>query len=124
TYKNDIYGDVKVTLDRAAEKGKEKLVLQFGPNFFFDLGHWHFDTFQAISREPAKDKRLITFTLDSKGKVADVKLAEEGGTELVFKKSTDGPDAAPIIAMKEDELKKFVGKYELKSPPLEISIEL
>ena len=26
--------------------------------------------------------------------------------------------------MKEDELKKFVGKYELKSPPLEISIEL
>jgi hypothetical protein len=114
-YQSEVYGEVQVK----DEKGK--LVLQFGPSFVYDLEHWHYDTFRGKCRDRAIDKALVTFTLDAKGKVSRVQLQQDDDPDLIFKRAED---AAPAIALKEDELKKFVGKYELREPPLELRIEL
>jgi CubicO group peptidase (beta-lactamase class C family) len=123
TYKSDIYGEVKVTLEKGKEKGKDKLKGQFGP-FAAELEHWNYDTFRAIPRDRTQEKQLFTFTLDAKGKVAQLRQGEDPNSDLVFKRVEDSKDKTPVIALSEDELKKFAGKYELKSPPVEISIEL
>jgi CubicO group peptidase (beta-lactamase class C family) len=113
TYNGDIYGAVKVV------KEKDKLVLHFGPAFVGDMEHWHYDTFRATWRDPIFPKALVTFTLNSQGKVAEVKFKGMDGSELKFKRAED----SPAITLSEAELKKFVGTYELKEPKLELSIE-
>jgi CubicO group peptidase (beta-lactamase class C family) len=125
TYKSEIYGEVKVTLEKNGEKdkSKQKLVVRFSSPFTGELEHWNYDTFRLIPGDRTQEKQLVTFTLDAKGKVAEVKLADAPDTDLVFKRTAD-KDKTPVIAMSENELKKFAGKYELKEPPVEISIEL
>jgi CubicO group peptidase (beta-lactamase class C family) len=69
TYQDEMYGDVKVELDEAG-----KLVVRYGRAFTGDLEHWHYDTFQATWRDRALGKILITFTLNSQGKVDALKI--------------------------------------------------
>jgi CubicO group peptidase (beta-lactamase class C family) len=64
TYQDEMYGDVKVELDETG-----KLVVRYGRAFTGDLEHWHYDTFQATWRDRGLGKSLITFTLNSQGKV-------------------------------------------------------
>jgi len=117
TYANEMYGDAKVT----EENGK--LVLRYGGAMTGDLDHWHYDTFQAKMRDPMLGKVLVTFTLGADGKVTEVKLGAPGIADP-FKRAPDKTEAAPAVAMTEEDLKKFVGRYELKAPPLELSIEM
>jgi CubicO group peptidase (beta-lactamase class C family) len=124
TYKSDIYGEIKVTLEKSKEKGTEKLKGQFGPSFVAELEHWNYDTFRTIPRDRTQGKQLVTFTLDAKGKVSHLRQGDDPNTDLVFKRVEDAKDKTPVILLSEDELKKFVGKYELKNPPVEVSIEL
>jgi hypothetical protein len=63
---------------------------------------------------------MITFTLNASGKVDAVSV--QNLTE--FKRQPDKAATAANVAIGEAELKKFTGQYELKSPPLEVSVEL
>jgi CubicO group peptidase (beta-lactamase class C family) len=117
TYKDEIYGELKIIVAR------DKLVVRFGP-VAGDLEHWNYDTFRAIPRDKTMDKMMLTFSLDSKGKVEQVKSSGGQGDGIIWKRAPDPAEAAPAITLKEEELRKFAGKYELKSPPLEVSLEL
>jgi CubicO group peptidase (beta-lactamase class C family) len=117
TYTNEMYGDAKVT----DESGK--LVFRYGA-FTGDLDHWHFDTFQSTMREHNLGKGFVTFTLNAEGKVDEVKLSMQGAGDIEFKRAPDKPEDVAGISLSEDELKKFAGEYEMKAPPLEVSIEM
>ena len=86
TYQDEMYGDVKVAQDESG-----KLVVRYGPAFTGDLEHWHFDTFQATWRDRTLGKGLITFTLNSQGKVDAIKIQNMAD----FKRA---PDKAPSVA--------------------------
>jgi hypothetical protein len=45
-----------------------------GRAFTGELEHWHYDTFQATWRDRTFGKTMITFTLNSQGKVESVKI--------------------------------------------------
>jgi hypothetical protein len=60
TYRSQLYGDVRVSLERGA------LALRFGPLVEGSLTHWHYDTFEARWRDPVRDPALITFVVDAK----------------------------------------------------------
>ena len=77
-----MYGEVKVEQDESG-----KLILRCGRAFTGDLEHWHYDTFQAIWRDHTLGKSLVTFTLNSQGKVEAVKIPNM--TE--FKRAPDKP---------------------------------
>ncbi len=115
TYQDEMYGDVKVEQDESG-----KLVVRYGRAFTGDLEHWHYDTFQATWRDRTLGKSLLTFTLNAQGKVESVKI--QNLTE--FKRAPDKAPAAAGVTLGEADLKKFTGRYELKSPPLEMSVEL
>lgn len=113
-YQSEMYGDAKVTL----EKGK--LVAQFGPGFTGDLEHWHYDTFRVTWRDRMEGKNFVNFRLDSKGKIEEMKIEEIAD----FKRAPEKAEAVAGLTLSEAELKKFVGKYALESPPVEVSIEM
>jgi CubicO group peptidase (beta-lactamase class C family) len=115
TYQDEMYGDVKVAQDESG-----KLVVRYGPAFTGDLEHWHYDTFQATWRDRTLGKGLVTFTLNAQGKVEAIKIQNLAD----FKRAPDKAPAIVGVTLSETDLKKFTGRYELKSPPLEMSIEL
>ncbi len=115
TYQDEMYGDVKVEQDESG-----KLVVRYNRAFTGELEHWHYDTFQATWRDRTLGKSLVTFTLNAQGKVEAVKVQNMAD----FKRAPDKPPAASGVTLSEADLKKFTGRYELKSPPLEMSVEL
>ena len=118
TYKNDLYGDVKVTHQNG------KLGLRFGPAFTSELEHWHFDTFRAKFVGAGVSYAYMTFALNAQGKLETLTLNLPGVADYPFKRAPETPPAAAAISLSEDELKKFAGQYELKTPPLQVSIEM
>ncbi|MGI8835200.1 MAG: serine hydrolase [Pyrinomonadaceae bacterium] len=117
TYKNDLYGDVKVT----HESGK--LGVRFGPAFTSGLEHWHYDTFRAKFVAAGVSYAYMTFALNAQGKIETLTLNLPGVAEYPFKKAPVAP-ATTAVSLSEEELKKFAGKYELKAPPVEVSVEI
>lgn len=67
TYSDSAFGDVIVR----EENGR--LVLQAG-RIIADIGHWHYDTFKATYRGPARASALVTFRLTGQGTVAALAL--------------------------------------------------
>ena len=116
TYKEESFGDAKVTLENG------KLVLKT-PAFVADLEHWHYDTFRASPRDNVlvANKALTTFTLNSQGKTDGLNISDMG---LTFKRGADEAKPGAGIAMTEADLKRYAGKYEMKTPPIEVSIEI
>ena len=115
TYKDEALGDAKVSLENG------KLVLKT-PSFVADLEHWHYDTFRATPRDNVvSGKALVSFTLNSQGKTDALNISDMG---LVFKRGPDEAKAAAAISMSETDLKKFAGTYEMKTPPIEVIIEI
>jgi len=49
-------------------------VLRYGPTFEGDLEHWHYDTFRASWRDKRLGKSLVTFALDARARVTDMKV--------------------------------------------------
>jgi len=117
TYKNDLYGDVKVT------NSAGKLNLRFGPAFTSDLEHWHYDTFRAKFVAAGGANAYVTFVLGTQGKVDNLTLNLPGLAEYPFKLAAETAPAV-AVSISEEELKKFAGKYELKTPPVEMSVEM
>ncbi|HLF82769.1 MAG TPA: serine hydrolase [Blastocatellia bacterium] len=113
-YKDEMYGDAKVALQNG------KLVLTT-PGFVGDLDHWNYDTFQVRWRERSIGKALVTFTLNARGKVDELKAPD---LQISFKRGPDPADTAAGVKLSEADLSKFAGKYEAKVPPIEISIEM
>src|SRR5215813_426467 len=109
-----MYGDARVSLQNG------KLVLAT-PNFTGELAHWNYDTFQVTWRERSTGKTLVTFTLNAKGKVDEMKLPE---LQESFKRAADKGEATAAVNVSEADLKRLAGKYEAKVPPIEVSIEL
>jgi CubicO group peptidase (beta-lactamase class C family) len=113
TYTDQMYGDAKVV----EENGK--LVLSYGAAFKGDLEHWHYNTFRATWRDRTLGKSLITFNLNAAGKADGLNIEN-----LADFKRTEKVEDVASLTLSEDELKKYLGKYELKTPPLEISVEM
>jgi CubicO group peptidase (beta-lactamase class C family) len=67
-FADEMYGDAQVKVDNG------KLVLERGPAIVADLEHWHYDTFRAKFRDPVIEPQLISFELDSSGKVKAIEL--------------------------------------------------
>jgi CubicO group peptidase (beta-lactamase class C family) len=117
TFKNDFYGEVKVNHENG------KLSLRFGPAFASGLEHWHYDTFQARFFAAGVAKPHITFSVNAQGKIDTLTLNLPGVTDYPFKRVPE-PPAAGAVALTEAEQKKFVGKYESRTPPVELSLEI
>ena len=113
-YQSEMYGEAKV----AFENGK--LVTQFGPNFIGDLEHWNYDTFQVTWRDRMEGKGFVTFRLNTQGKVDGISIENIGD----FTHAPEKPETVTGTVLSEADLKKFVGKYALESPAMEVSIEL
>jgi hypothetical protein len=113
-YKDDMYGDAKVTQENG------KLVLRT-PSFVGDLEHWHYDTFRVTWRDRTLGKALVNFTLNEEGKVDSMGVKE---LQLSFKRAPEETPAAAAVSLSEADLKKLTGKYEMKTPPIEVSIEM
>lgn len=118
TYKNDLYGDVKVTHEGG------KLKLRFGPAFTGDMEHWHYDTFRAKFVAAGGSNAFVTFALNAQGKIETLTLNLPGVAEYPFKRAAAETTATAAVSLSEEELKKFAGKYEMKTPPVEVSIEM
>jgi CubicO group peptidase (beta-lactamase class C family) len=67
TYTDSMYGEATV---RSEGSG---LVLQYG-TIVADLTHWQYDTFRATWRSQRLGKSYVTFTLDAKGKVDEMRM--------------------------------------------------
>jgi CubicO group peptidase (beta-lactamase class C family) len=117
TFKNDLYGEVKVNHENG------KLGLRFGPAFTSNLEHWHYDTFQARFLALGVTKVHVTFSLNGQGKVDTVTLNLPGVADYPFKRVPE-PPASVAVSLTEVEQRKFAGKYESKTPPLEVSLEV
>ena len=118
TYKNDLYGEAKVTHQNG------KLGLRFGPAFTSDLEHWHYDTFRAKFVSTGVSYAYTTFALNAQGKIDALTLNLPGVADYPFKRVTETASPAAAVALSEDELKKFAGKYESNAPPVAVSIEI
>ena len=92
TYKNDLYGDVKVT----DESGK--LRVSFGPAFQSVLEHWHYDTFRATFVTSGESKSFLSFALNAQGKVDTLTLNMPGLTAYPFKRVPDAPKSTASAA--------------------------
>jgi CubicO group peptidase (beta-lactamase class C family) len=115
TYKDEAFGDAKVSLENG------KLVMRT-PSLVADLEHWHYDTFRSTFRDNGiGGKTMTTFTLNSQAKADALSIPEMG---LTFKRAADEAKPATAISMTEADLKKYAGKYEMKTPPIEVSIEI
>lgn len=114
TYQSEMYGEAKVGFENG------KLITRFGPNFTGDLEHWHFDTFRVIWRDRMQGKGFVSFRLNKQGKVDELNIE----TLSDFTRVPDPPETTTSVVLGEADLKKFVGKYAMASPPLEISVEL
>jgi CubicO group peptidase (beta-lactamase class C family) len=118
TYKNDLYGEVKVTLENG------KLSLRFGPAFTGELEHWHYDTFRAKFRGANTNTAYITFSLNAQGKIENAVLNLPGVADYPFKRVPETTAVTAAVSLSEEELRKFAGKYESKAPPVEVSVEM
>ncbi len=116
SYKDEMYGEAKVTFEQG------RLTLHYSPAFTGEMEHWHYDTFRARWPNPVMGEAFVTFTLNAQGKVGEMKVQNLAD----FKRAADTPAtaAAAAIALSEEQLKQFTGKFGLENAPVEVNIEL
>jgi len=71
-YTHPMYGELNVAFE------DDHLVLTGSPAFQGDLTHWHYDTFRVTWRDRSMGRNLVTFHLDSEGKVRKMTTDFEG----------------------------------------------
>ena len=86
--------------------------------------HWQYDTFRAKPEDKRLPKPFATFRVGKDGKVEEAKVSITGMGEWTAKRTGDGDAKASSVVLNEAELRRFAGKYQLKTPPLEVSVEL
>jgi CubicO group peptidase (beta-lactamase class C family) len=113
TYHDSVNGDAKV------RKEKDGLVLQFG-TLVADLSHWQYDTFEAIWRQRRLGKSPVTFTLDSDGKVDELKAVGLAD----FTRKPEPADTTPGTRLTEAELRRYAGTFASTSVPMTAEVQL
>ena len=113
TYHDSANGDAEV------RKEKDGLVLQFG-TLVADLSHWQYDTFEAIWRQRRLGKSPVTFTLDSDGKVDELKAVGLAD----FTRKPEPADTTPGARLTEAELRRYAGTFGSTSAPLTAEVQL
>jgi CubicO group peptidase (beta-lactamase class C family) len=113
TYHDSANGDAEV------RKEKDGLVLQYG-TLVADLSHWQYDTFRAIWRQRRLGKSPVTFTLDSDGKVDELKAVGLAD----FTRKPEPADTTPGARLTEAELARFAGTFASTSLPLTAEVQL
>jgi CubicO group peptidase (beta-lactamase class C family) len=116
-YKDDLNGTITVTADG------DKLKIAWGP-FKGELEHWQYDTFRARPVDKKLSKIFTTFHVGKDGKVEELKVSGTGGSDWTAKRTGDAMAQIPAIVLSEAQLKRFAGKYEQKTPPFELSVEM
>jgi hypothetical protein len=115
TYTDELHGPLEVSVKHG------RLSATFNA-WTFDLEHWHYDTFRATDREKRINKFPVTFSVGDDGKVAGLKAAESDWEKVDMKRSPPKSEAG-AVKLTEAELKRSVGQYESKSPPLDVDVE-
>ncbi len=82
-YENDLYGEVNVQLEI------DHLVLDTFSVLNADLEHWHYDTFLSRYRDRGIEPRLITFHLNTSGKVESLVMPDVGTFSRVANSAED-----------------------------------
>ena len=70
TYQNELYGEATV----AQENGKLVVRLSSSPTYVTNLEHWQFDTFLSRWRDPVAGTTYVSFNLNSRGNVDEMKV--------------------------------------------------
>jgi CubicO group peptidase (beta-lactamase class C family) len=86
TYENEVYGTATV----AEGDGKLVVRLDASPTYIGDLEHWQFDTFLSRWRDPVAGRTFVSFMLNGRGEVAEMRLKVDNFIdfeEYVFKRS-------------------------------------
>lgn len=80
TFYDEMYGDIFIKMI------EDELFIEFShtPAFSGSLSHWHFDTFRIDWTDPVIADGFVTFILDSKGKVSELKLDQQGLLDVDF----------------------------------------
>lgn len=68
TYADSMYGETEVTLENGALRAR------LGRAFDGTLEHWHYDTFRASWRDKRLGKSFVTFALDARARVTEMKV--------------------------------------------------
>jgi CubicO group peptidase (beta-lactamase class C family) len=118
TYASDMYGEAKVTEQNG------RLFVTYGGAMAGEMEHWHFNTFRATMKDRTLGKLFINFTLGPAGKVEEMKIVTLPAGEIAFKLAPEKTDETAALSLSEEEMKKLTGKFEMKTPPVEISVEL
>jgi hypothetical protein len=80
TYQDRMYGDVFVMLEN------NKLIMSFShtPSFRAEMEHWHYDTFSLNWIDPVIPDGLVTFAVNSKGDITELKLDQPDLLDVNF----------------------------------------
>ncbi len=104
TYTNNGYGTLEVSM------GDSGLVTKFN-SLNVRLDHFHYDQFNGILTDPSlagSDPIRFNFHINSKGEIYLLTIPFESGVkDIEFKKELK------VIDIKKNDLKKYVGDYEL-----------
>ena len=83
-YQSEMYGDAEVKFEGG------KLTVHFGPNYYGELEHWHYDTFRVNWRDPVMGKGFMPFSLNAKGLVDSLGFGPMGKFDRLPEKKAAG----------------------------------
>jgi len=114
TYADSMYGEAMIV----AENGK--LRAMYGTVFDGELEHWHFDTFRATWKAKNMGRSMLTFALDSDGKIRGVEFEGLG----TMNRRPDAPDTTHRIVLASSDAAKLTGTFVSQTPALSIEVAL
>ena len=110
---DSLYGEATVQVEDG------KLRIARGPAFAGELEHWHYNTFRATWPEAVLGRTFVTFSHDHEGKIDQMNIQGLGD----FSRRPDVVESTDLVAMDEQTLRRFVGRYSADQPPLDLSVE-
>jgi CubicO group peptidase (beta-lactamase class C family) len=113
TYSDSVDGDLTI---RREQPG---LVLQYG-KLVADLSHWQYDTFRAAWRERRLGKMLVTFVLNSEGKVEEMRIPDLA----TFTRKPEPADTSAGIQLAGSDLERYTGAFASSSLPVSAEVQV
>jgi hypothetical protein len=74
TYTDSLFGPVEVQYEPGSPEREEHLVLYRSDFLTADLGHWHYDVFEATWRKQWLGPDRVTFVIGADGKPAELRI--------------------------------------------------
>ena len=113
TYFHPAYGNIEIT---NVPKGLEIKIGDYTGN----LTHYHYDYFEVSKRDSTyipMDKLKVSFETGVDGKIAELKVQfdETGEVSFEHKEKT--------VALSTDDLKKYIGDYDLSGTTVTVSVK-